>query len=137
MPQKDTEKNVEVIASMVCQIALLGGHINCQDMKRDNRSGDTNSQRPFIGTNSNIIGVGRDWRDLIPTYHCQHHLPDIVNEATPNGKNDLAIRQRRIDIVEVVTGRRDLILAHHHRHLADVVKEAKHNGNKDILDITN
>jgi hypothetical protein len=49
----NTEEDVEVVTPKV----LLERHTNCQDLKRSNRSGNTNCHMPFVSAESNFVEV--------------------------------------------------------------------------------
>ena len=48
--------------------------------KRTFRSCRTNSHRPYVDAESDIGEIGKGRKDLIPQYHCRHHLVDIARE---------------------------------------------------------
>lgn len=66
--------------------------MNYQDLKGTNRFGNTNSHMPFISAGSDVVKVGRDQRDLIPTCLCCHHLVDVIGEEKPKKRK----RDRRV-----------------------------------------
>lgn len=79
MPWNNTEEDVEIVAPKTNQ-----GHANCQNMKRANRYGGTNSHMPFSDDRSSIVEVGRNRRDLI-----QHVIAAIPHPCMSLEKQNL------------------------------------------------
>jgi hypothetical protein len=53
-------------------------HPKCQDLKKKKKSNKPDSPWPFASARSNIVEVGRGCTDIIPYYHCRHHLVDDI-----------------------------------------------------------
>lgn len=83
MPQNNMKQDVEVTTPIASSFLTVIDTPIAKDMKRDDKSGATKFNRPFVVLGSDLIGVGICQRDLIPTCHCRNHLADSARETKP------------------------------------------------------